>query len=67
MGTLLPLLTLLLRAATHRSAPRCEPGLVVLSAGCEDFVLSSRVKRKKKSKVLRGTVGESLCWGRSRE
>ena len=28
-GTLFPLLTLLLRAATYRSAPRCEPGFVV--------------------------------------
>ena len=53
MGTLLPLLTLLLRAATYRSAPRCEPGLVVQSAGCEDFVLSSRVKKKKKKELQR--------------
>ena len=36
-GTLLPLLTLLLRVATCRSAPRCELGFVVQSVGCEDF------------------------------
>ena len=45
METLLPLLTLLLRAATYRSAPRCKPSLVVQSVGCEDFALSPRVKK----------------------
>ena len=36
------------RAATHRSAPRCESGLVVLSVGCQDFALSRHVTKKMK-------------------